>query len=102
MDKSTFLTKHKPAEHEVTIGGEAFTIRGLTVSQRKKFYDASKEDMFKAQAVVVCMGMPILSDEDIDEVLEMDSKLITELADAILVKSGLADDEEEGDPTKNS
>lgn len=95
MSKTDLLKALKPKQEEIEVNGMTVAISGLTVGQRKKFYDASKEDLFHAQALVVCMGCAEFTEDDVEEVLQLDSQSITELADAILKKSGLSDDEDE-------
>lgn len=95
MNKSDFLSALKPQTDTIEVNGMTVTVAGLTVGQRRKFYDVSKEDLFQAQALVVCMGVPDLTEDDIESVLELDSQYITQVADAILKKSGLSGDEDE-------
>lgn len=105
MNKSDFLTSAKPKADEVEIDGKKYVINSLSVGQRSKFYEASKESLFKAQVLVVCMGLPFFDEDnesDIDEVTDLDSDVIADVANAVLKLSGLVDDEEEGDAEKNS
>ena len=94
MDKTKFLKNYTAQKGEFEMpDGEKITLVGLSVAQRGKMSEVVRDNPVKGQALVVCMSADFLTEDDIDDVLAMDGKLVADIADKIMILSGLNGEE---------
>jgi len=95
MDKHTFLSNFAPKTQEHTLpGGDTIEIQELTLEQRGKLHATAKADPIEGQALIVCMGCVMFTEADIQDVKQLPGDLVSDIADAVLALSGLAEDAE--------
>lgn len=74
--------------------GKTLQLRELTAKERGKLREITDGDMIEAQAKIVILGCDLLSDDDLEKLVNLPGSLLTDMADKVLLLSGLADKEE--------
>lgn len=95
MNKSEFLKSFAPKSKEIDIDGHKVIVNELSLVQRGKLHSIASSDPIRGQALIVCMGCPTFTEDDIDDVMGMSGEVVTILADAVLSVSGLSTEEAE-------
>ena len=95
IDKRAFFqaTQRPTATVDVPGFGQV-QITALTIADRLSLSDRFKEDPARTSAWIVCKAVDGLTEDDIDQALEMDGKAISAIGDAVLEISGMGDEEE--------
>lgn len=95
MDKQQFfLAAARPTAKVDVLGFGEVTIRALNIEQRLSLTERFNEDQARTSAWIVAVAVDGLTEEDIDDILEMDTAVISKIGDAVLSLSGMGDDEE--------
>jgi len=95
MNKSQFLKSFAPKSKEIDIDGNKVTVNELSLVQRGKLHAAANDDPVRGQALIVCMGCALFTEDDLDDVMGLSGEVVTILADAVLAVSGLSTEEAE-------
>ena len=95
MNKSQFLKSFEPKSKEIDIDGSKVTVSELSLVQRGKLHAIANTDPIRGQALIVCMGCDLFTDDDLDDVMGLSGEVVTMLADAVLEVSGLSTEDAE-------
>jgi len=87
----------------ITINGEDFTVFEMSARQRQSMFKFYKDELdpVEIQANAIKMGCAEFRDKEIKDILDLPGKAFSDIADAVIAISGLADDSEK-DAEKNS
>ena len=86
----------------VTVRDVQVKVREMSVSERKRFVDATKADPLISSALIVAMcavgedGTPLFGESAIDQITQLAPELIDTLAKAVMKVSGIEIKEEAG------
>ncbi|WP_430009975.1 hypothetical protein [Methylophaga lonarensis] len=105
MNRDEFLKKFI-RKKKITVDGDELEISELTLGQREKLMQLLADDSMKEtvkQAVIVCMALDFLDEEnqdDIDAVVSRGAVAVTDIAEQVYILSGLKE-VSDGDQVKN-